>query len=458
MSDVFSPVSEIMNDVEVFLGERFKSRAKGILEALESIANPALSYDSKVEIAGKTLQEFWKEYARAESAKVLEGFPKIQKALFGLELHPEIGERYRDHFVHMFNIFVFGARILSKIIKMDNRDELLKRFFKTTEEPKQVGDLFHKRAYTAPERLNFLWTLVSTFHDVGIPVEHLPKLQDGLNSFLGYFGLRLSEFRTERDISVDCRLDHYLNLMSSMYGDGIKLDGELYVKAANPHPYVYKALLDGYTKNDHGIISAICLFKSIEETFYRGKKEEKRLDLNMKQIENYNSFVFEQDITRAALAIAIHDLDPDLCPKLFPISFKKFPLSYLLILCDELQEYFRLEGSSLAGVTPVRHFPHLDVKVKSEPLSIDISVRISYERLKEEDEKSFMDEVNSYYAKTNEPLPGNFQQHMDRVWKRISERLKKRLSLKGEPISISLDIFEMKNGSSLRTLHWNSAD
>jgi len=458
VSDNFSSVSEIMNDVEVFLGKRFESRKKGILEALESIANTALSYDDKVEISGKTLQEFWKEYSREHIAKVLEGFPKIQKALFGLELHPELGERYRDHFLHMFNIFVFGARILSKIVKVDSKGRFVKRFFKITKEPKEIGDLFHKGAYTASERLNFLWTLISTFHDVGIPIEHLPKLQDGLNSFLYHFGLRLSEFSAEREVSVDCRLNYYLSLMSRMYNDGIKLDGELYVETTNPHPYVYKALLDGYDKNDHGIISAICLFKSIEETFYRGKEEEKRLDLSMKQIERYNSLVFEQDITRAALAIALHDLEPDLWPKLFPISFKKFPLSYLLIFCDELQEYFRLEGSSLAGVIPIKSFPYLDVKVKGKPLSMEINVRISYEKLKEEDEKSLMDEVNSYYAKINERPPGNFEQHMDRVWKRISDRLKKRLSFRGEPVSITLGIFEVEKSSSRRTLHWNSTD
>jgi hypothetical protein len=453
----FSTVPEIMKDIKSFLGKRFESHSKGIEETLQSIESSRLSYDERVEIAGTALQEFWKEYSREHIAKILEGFPKIQKALFGLELHPELGERYRDHFLHMFNIFVFGSRILSKIVQADNNGKLMKQLLKVTEEPKELGDLFDKGAYTAQERLYFLWILISTFHDVGIPIEHLPKLKAGINSFLNHFGLRLSEFRAEREVTIDCRLNFYLNLMARMYGDGIKLQKNVYAKTANPHPYVHKALLDGYNKNDHGIISAICLFKSIEETFYRGQKEKERPDLDMKQIDLYESLVFEHDITRAALAIAFHDLKPTFCPKLFPISFKKFPLSYLLIFCDELQEYFRLEGISLEGVTPINSFPFLHVKVNYNALTLEIKIRISYEKLGEKKEKSLMNEINSFYARAHQAPPGNFQEHMDRIWKRVTERLEEKLSFKEEPIKITLEIYEKeKDGSSGRIKCWNS--
>jgi len=457
MSKVTSSIDQIMEDIDAFLGKRFRARKKGILIALKSIADPQTSFDAKVEAAGETLQEFWKEYSREHVAKVLEGFPKIQKALFGLELEPELGERYRDHFLHMFNIFVFGARILSKVIIADRSGKLLKKLFKVTEEPKKVGKLFRKGEYTAAERLNFLWTLMSTFHDVGIPIQHLPNLQRGLNLFLDHFGLRISEFSVEREASVDCRLPYYFELMARMYNDGITLEREgEYRKTIKPHPYVQKALLDEYSRNSHGAISAICLYKSIEETFYRGKKEEKRLDLDLHEIKTYNDLVFEEDITRVALVIALHDINVETYPKLFPISFRKFPFLFILIFCDEFQEYFRLEGSSLTGVTLIKSFPFLDVKMESRSGKIEIHTKILYAKPTTAEEETIKREVLPYYRKIGETPPNNFEEHIARVWKRIVERLEKKLSFKGEPIKIIMDVYQAAHGSEVCVMHWES--
>lgn len=457
MPKMTSSVSQIMKDVDAFLGKRFKARKRSIRTALKSMSNTEISFDAKVEVAGETLQEFWKEYSREHIAKVLEGFPKIQKALFGLELEPELGERYRDHFLHMFNIFVFGARILSQVILNDKKGRLLKELFKVIKEPEEVGKLFEKGVYTPAERLNFLWTLISTFHDVGIPIQHLPKLQKGLNTFLDHFGLRILEFSVEREVSVDCRLKYYVELMARMYNDGIVLDEKKGIyKKTGPHPYVQKALLDGYSQNNHGAISAICLYKSIEETFYKGEKEQKRLDLKMEEIDDYNNLVFEGDVTRAALVIALHDIKNKAHPKLFPVSFKKFPFLFLLIFCDELQEYFRLEGTSLAGVTLIKSFPFLDVKVLSRPTRLEIHTKILYTQPTQAEEKTIKNELLPYYLKMGESPPDNFQEHIGRVWRKIRDRLQEKLHFKEEPIRILVEIFEDVKGSPNLVHHWDS--
>lgn len=458
MAEVTSSPEQIMDDIKRFLGERFEGYTDNIKKTLETMVDPNKPFDEKVEAAGDALQEFWKEYSREHIAKVLEGFPKIQKALFGLELEPELGERYRDHFLHMFNIFVFGARVLSKVIESDRDGELLKKLFKVTREPEKVRTLFRNGEYTPAERLFFLWTLTSTFHDVGIPIQHLPNFQKGLNSFIEHFGLRISEFSVEREPAVDCRLDYYLELMARIYNDGITLEEEKgeYKKTDRPHPYVYKALLNEYSQNNHGAISAICLYKSIEETFYKGKKEEERLDLDMEEIEVYNDLVFEEDITRVALAIALHDAKPELYPKIFPISFRKFPLLFLLIFCDELQEYFRQEGSSLKGVTLLKNLPLLDVSVQTDPPKIQIRASLCYTMPSREEEETVKREIIPYYKKIGEAPPNNFQEHINKVWERICERLEKKLSFRDEPLEITMDVYMDDDHRRTNPIHWDS--
>lgn len=455
LSEFSSSIEQIMEDIDIFLGKRFKKRRRYILKALKSIADPRTDFDTKVEAAGKALQEFWKEYSEEHIAKVLEGFPKIQKALFGLELEPELGERYRDHFLHMFNVFIFGTRILSKIMNVDKDHTILKKLLKVTDEPEEVNRVF-QRAYTAPERLNFLWTLMSTFHDVGIPIQHLPNFKKGLNSFLEHFGLRISEFLIEREAALDCKLHYYITLMARIYNNGgitLNTEGE-YVKTDRPNPYVYKMLIDEYSKNNHGLISAICLYKSIEETFYKGKKKERRLDIKLDAIPLYNDLIFEQDITRVALSIALHDVSVKAYPKLFPIRFRDFPLLFLLILCDEFQEYFRLEGSSLSGVTLIKSFPFLDVKVDDD--KIKVSTKILYKKPNANEERVIRDEVLAYYSKIGEMPPDNFEGHVTKVWKRIIKRLEEKLKFKGEPIKITLEVYSEKKGSTSLVLSWDS--
>lgn len=455
MSELSSSIEEIMKDVEVFLGERFRDRKECISKTLESIANLSFDFDAKVEVAGLALQKFWKEYSREHISKVLERFPKLQKALLGLELEPELGERYRDHYLHMFNIFVFGARIMAKIFKLAKRDEILRKLFKVTEEPKEIRALFEKGEYTPSERFNFLWTLISTFHDVGIPIEHLPSFQKGLNSFFNHFGLGISEFSVEREVSVDCRLQYYIDLMARMYNDGITLtsDGK-YAKTDTANPYVMKALMDEYSGNSHGVMSAICLYKSIEETFYKGKKGEERPDFDLEETLIYDQLVFEQDITRAALVIALHDIDFETYTKLIPISFIEFPFLYLLILCDELQEYFRLEGSSMMGVTLIKSFPFLEVKADENSGAMQIHVKILVTRPSTREEDAIKKEVLPYYEKIDETPPRDFSEHISKIFGRIVKRLEKRLKLKGEPIEIELEVYE--DNASNRILHWKS--
>ena len=178
---------------------KYETAIRPVLNAMDG----GKPFDEQIELAGKCLQEFWGHYSSSQIATILQTFPRVQRALFGLEEDIASGSRYRDHYVHMFNVFITGSIIISGIVARFSesaRAPLLGEVFKATNEP---SDVPFESPYSAKRRLFFLWTLIATFHDVGIPVEHLGSIRSGLNRFLGYFGLTIGELNLQCKTSVD---------------------------------------------------------------------------------------------------------------------------------------------------------------------------------------------------------------------------------------------------------------
>ena len=127
------------------------------------------------------LQKMWDN----DCPKLLLSMPKIEKALFGLEMRDDMSSRYRDHFIHMFNVYIFGCRILSLILnKYETTKQLdvIRKHFKI--EPER--DIPFSKPYTAKERLFFLWKIISIYHDVGIPIQHINNIKEGLDIYLHF--------------------------------------------------------------------------------------------------------------------------------------------------------------------------------------------------------------------------------------------------------------------------------
>lgn len=438
-------------DTDYFIQE-YLTKIEATLNSMEE----GKSIDEQIDSAGDCLQEFWANYSRKHLAGVLRGFPKIEKALYGLELEEETGARYRDHFLHMFNVFILGSRILSLFLsglEEDKIDNSIREFFKVEPEPKEVP--FDKK-YNAKNRLFFLWTLIATFHDVGIPIEHLEKIRDGLNNFLNHFGLRIREFTLERQSSLDAQINYYINLMSRMFDCRIKMTNSIYeMNSARPHPYIYKALADAYSEDDHGVVSALCLFRSIEETFLTGYHEEEKNDLNLEQCKQYVSYVLEQDIARTALAIALHSCKLEEHPKIFPISFDEFPLTFLLILCDELQEYFRPEGISLEPITKLKKMPSVKVHVDEGIFAIEIEIYYSQLSISEKHQKQILNQAQIYAQQKGEPEPKTIEKLLKWYWSEVMERLEQKLEFRGKDATVKLEVVvsEITDEGLLKNIH-----
>jgi hypothetical protein len=60
--------------------------------------------------------------------------------------------------------------------------------------------------------------------------------------------------------------------------------------------------------------------------------------------DKYVRNVLQCDIARSSLCILLHGLADKEYPALYPVDIGRLPLTWLAILCDELQEFLRPEG------------------------------------------------------------------------------------------------------------------
>jgi len=335
----------------------------------------------------------------------------------------------------MFNVFIFGALILSRL-RSKIPDEEIQSLLKVAGEHEIKERFpFKEKPYSPVKRLFFLWTLISTFHDVAIPIEKIRKVEEGFNKFLSLFGYRLKELDIEMSPSIDSQLQYYFGLIARIYSGHLTIEHGLYRRPLKPNPYVYKTLTRALDENDHGVVSALFLFRSIEEAHLRGMV--RGVSLNVEEYSDYIMTVFQHDISRAALAIAFHNLSPEDFPKLFPVKFGDFPLLSLLILCDEIQEHFRPEGPNFETTTKLKSFPTLKVektKLAKDVQPLNIEIQHKYKCFGETSR-------NEIWSK----------------WDKISKTLETKLELDPSKIRVRINVNQLlSNGKESALFGWSS--
>lgn len=435
------------------------NRETNLRKALETLGKDGI--DEQVEHIAVSLKGFWANYASANIGELFQKFPLIEKAFYGLELTEE-GGRYRDHFLHMFNCFILGARIISLIVSSKNfkeeRDSNIERVFKVVHEGEiQKWPWMTQRRYPPVERLYFLWTHIATFHDIGIPVEHLSAVKDGLNPFYKHFGISLGDLWLTQHPAYNPQINYYIDSMCKLWNldEGIELDKKgLYKRMNSPNPYIQAILTDELnkpiTETGHGAVGSLCLLKSIMESHVRKWKGKYNFDTQ----EAFNVFtdsIFEMDIARCALVIALHDVEPEKYPLIFPLKFDKAPLLFLLILCDELQEYFRPEGISLRPIVKLKKRPKLEVEVVncSGGLKISLKIFICYPKEIFSEQDKILKQIKNYYKSKNEESPPNkLVDYLKQYWLKTGERIKKKLSSgTEEPVHWALRVYVEERNS-----------
>ncbi len=218
----------------------------------------------------------------------------------------------RDHFKHSLNVYLLGYYIINEL----NRDN--KNF---------------KYLHKTPDISNIIWLLAATFHDTAYPVEKTDQwLNNFFNNFLGInpqFSLKVSEVLTPAYTDIMRMLSAY---HKSPNGPNNLFD----FKFDEMDWYYYNELSRELSRKNHGVLSALmlCHRMAIKEGFLcRPPKNDPSLDERNPVVER-TQWDFLNHLA-ASHAISLHSMDS------IPVKFNEHPFAFILILCDEIQDWGR---------------------------------------------------------------------------------------------------------------------
>jgi hypothetical protein len=466
----------------------FKKDSKEMKETVEGIKEIRNDF-SKTKDLDKTstdivrfLKRIWEHYSLGAYTDIFIDFAKAEKALYGFS------ERYRDHLMHAFNVYYMGVVTLSRMLKQD--EDKVFELLKVREESSKIP--FPSR-YDKYRRLYYLWCLISTFHDIAIPIDYRKEVVRGLGKYLEYFRIGTEKSDFVFPFMTQFEVSRYADLMSYFFASGLSFNGTAFSPTykkcetrTGSYLYFRSVLADAMNDFNHSVWGAYFLFKSIEELFLSGSHENLKYDLDIcaiscddklielsdkksewdkifkenglakislrkvKRIYNsgmnetkiFNDYVFEQDVTRAALAIALHNIDPDKNPKIFPIKFSKFPLSSLLILFDELQEFYRPEGLVLTEIVRCRKFPLIHIErddLDDGKLRFRVSLKFDLEEPEENIISELVKKYNDWAKKNKERIVKDYGDLVHAAWGHIFSTITKKIDFgKKEQLMIKI--------------------
>lgn len=368
---------DILREVglEKFLktSEEQSSILKAMGQALEAMEKSPSDYRGHLEKVQAFLKVLWTKYDCEDIIDILDALMVVEPPLLDFERRPS--KAYRDHYVHIFNVYILGLRILASIIERLGDTEASKLLKVGDEKVHSVIPEFHD--YSWKERLFYLWTLIANFHDISIPITRLGSVHAGLKSFLEKFGLELSGPTLLSYHPPD--LEEYFEHLGRVFEGKMQSERDWCYKTDSPNFYVQGVLRREFAKQNHGVLSGFLMYEKIREIFLEGRTKR---SLSLGSFNRYTDLVLKQDIARAALAISLHDLKPSDktgYPKIFPLDFFDYPLTCLLILVDGLQEYLRWEGTSIRGGTKLLLFPELAIDNAGGKLHFSIAFFVTDE-------------------------------------------------------------------------------
>ena len=256
-------------------------------------------------------------------------------------------DKQRDHFIHSVNVFLLGLAIYAQ-----NRRyrEYFKGYILKSSYEKyyrlENGDFSN-------EEFLYRWGVAALFHDIGYPVEIIGKqlkkfINDGVKSISPTYGADTAiDFKDFNEFNTIVKMDpnfadeftqtfpeaKFLNLFkpTDIVAHKISTDFEaVNVNDVTRHLDNFVNYMGELGFIDHGFFSCILVLNSYGY-------------LIQKYAKNHDFFFYP--IVDSASAILLHNYYRNVLQKA-PFNLKELhpsqsPLAFLLILCDELQEWNR---------------------------------------------------------------------------------------------------------------------
>ncbi|MBD3228696.1 MAG: hypothetical protein GF329_10975 [Candidatus Lokiarchaeota archaeon] len=282
-------------------------------------------------------------------------FSKFEEILFGID------EYHRDHTIHVFRVYLLGLYIIDKIYPGDFKDI-------------KIGNKEKEELKIEKGEKEAIWCIIALCHDLGYPLEKIERLNEEVLKIVKYFGSsnfrRIQYSLPIQGIILD---EHILNFISSKLNkkdisEDIQNDKNNISKVnaynltiQNKYKNKYS---NAYEKFEHGIISCILLMKNL--VYF--KESDYKLSYNEYiQSEDARQFLIRREILRS---IASHE-----CNDIYHIYTNNF--SFLLIICDEIQEWGRPIGKNRI------YHNGRDIKIKVKKYTkklIDIHISTDFDK------------------------------------------------------------------------------
>ena len=272
------------------------------------------------EFATEVFSKLWEEYIGIHYANFLETFDPILQHVFA-ETTEKSGRTYRDHYIHQFQVFLLGLYIIDKLY-----------------------DDFAKK-YKSPE---ISWLIISSFHDIAYPVQLYDKWSDDF--FKNVFGiskeitsLELKSNFVDKSFLMVC-IEYLITRLCSSFLNEEVGDNWLAEKK-DLVQFFYQNIIEA---KNHSILSSISLLEKVQSPEYKDKII-KTIKISGNEVRFQN--ILDSIFIPSALAIALHDQEVWQELKrngtLPVLKFEDDPLSFLLIFCDNIQEWGRPSQSRI---------------------------------------------------------------------------------------------------------------
>lgn len=248
-------------------------------------------------------------YGIQELSSYFDDFIEFESVLYGTDKY------YRDHIGHVLQVWAIGIGLINETkIHLSNGFQI----DNTTDFNFQIKE--NKSKTISKSELWSMWTIISLSHDLGYPIEKTSAINKQAKKIISHFGnMNFSELNYTFDIFNSFLVDKFLNIVSSKVCE----DQNITRVQTKYRDKISKSLED----YRHGVFSSLLIFKNLTyflETDYSISNEELGS-------EDLRQFFIRKEILRS---ISSHT-----CHKIYHLELNT--LSFLLILCDELQEWNR---------------------------------------------------------------------------------------------------------------------
>jgi hypothetical protein len=262
-------------------------------------------------------------YGINEMSNYFDDFIKFESVLYGTDEH------YRDHVGHVLQVWAIGISLISNVsISLSNDyilDEEVDYHFElvgTAGKDANSKDELDKSIYSkiSKSELWAMWTLIALCHDLGYPIEKATKINQQAKRIIEHFGnMNFIDLNYSFDVFNTFLVEKFLNIISSKVDNDKKI-----LTIQSKYKDKFSKSLEDYK---HGIFSSLLIFKNFT---YFLETDFSQLQDSL-SLEDLRQFYIRKEILKS---IACHT-----CPKIYHLELNT--LSFLLILCDELQEWDR---------------------------------------------------------------------------------------------------------------------